>query len=480
MSDTVVLNSEQELTGGKGRPLNSARAGFLPVPLMRAPLAAFDGIAVYVKGARPTVGDDVPSAPEESRADGESEFQLYCAPGTEFTASKRALLAENGIDFLYIKMADHSQFREQTAAHLEQSAGDEDVAVSERSALIYETSIELINELLDDFESISEAPALQQISRSVTTLVLGNEDAFAHLLAVSHHDFYTATHLVNVATWMVPLAHEMGYKDPETLDLVCRAGILHDVGKLTIPDEILNKTDKLSEDEWAIIRDHPESGYQRLVEHGNVNELVLRITREHHERLDGKGYPFGLKGEDIHPLSRICAVVDSFDAMTAFRPYKTRTMGIPEVMDILKNETPEKYDPAVMAAWERLLGRAEQTRLMPDTRSEDCADSPDAGSAKCRRIHERKEFVAQGRIDPVFPFTPTGQRRLSLDVTVHNISRSGLGFLCRNPLQAGEEVRVGIQVRGWEDRRFEGQVVRCCEYGDDWWEIGLIFTRVIN
>ena len=99
---------------------------------------------------------------------------------------------------------------------------------------------------------------------------------------------------------------------------------MHDIGKVVVPDEILQKPGTLTEGEYEIIKLHPVAGYARLVKLGVTDEPVYDLVRDHHERWDGLGYPFGARGEDIPIGARVFAVIDSFDAMTSVRPYRQR------------------------------------------------------------------------------------------------------------------------------------------------------------
>jgi len=283
---TAGTRTEQSLlqTGGFGKSTNSARAGFLPVALENVPLDALAGIGVYIRVNTPRQG-------EATEADC---FRLYCTENVAFHEVHRRRLIENGVRFVYVRMVDQSRFRQQTEALLSKLAGDGAEAISARASIVYETSIELVNELLAEPDLLVKSPRLEQVSRSISTLVLNNPSAFSHLFAASHHDFYTATHMVNVATWMVPLAFEMGHKDPDELNQVCQAGLLHDMGKTVIPEAVLNKPGKLSDEEWALIKRHPEAGCEYLARFDKISPLIMHVTREHHERMDGSGYPAGL------------------------------------------------------------------------------------------------------------------------------------------------------------------------------------------
>lgn len=448
-------------SGGASRSHNSARAGFLPAPLDRVPLPALRGLPVYV---RLCIGL------EEGTPDpNHPGFRLYCSETVQFSEEHRQRLLERGVKFVYLRMADQSQYRRQTEENLTATAADPAVAIAEKSAIVYETSVELVNELLSEPEMLVNSPRLEQVSRAITTLVINNPSAFTHLFAASHHDFYTATHMVNVGTWMVPLAYELGYRDPEMLNLVCQAGLLHDMGKTTIPEEILNKRGKLTEDDWAMIKGHPEAGYRYLMQYESVNPIVLRVTREHHERMDGSGYPQGLRSKDIHPISRICAVVDSFDAMTAFRPFKERTLSVPDALAIIQAETPRCYDEDVVAAWLRILQRGDVQEVGP------VQGMGQLQETSCRREHTRTSFHCHARMHTLIWCDGTLVEGPGFPVVAHSISRGGLGFLTQRPIERGAYVRLYLQAPGWQGRPLDGQTVRCRTYQDSWNEVGLSF-----
>ncbi|WP_319470074.1 HD-GYP domain-containing protein [uncultured Pseudodesulfovibrio sp.] len=151
--------------------------------------------------------------------------------------------------------------------------------------------------------------------------VFRNESAAAAIGRLKAFDEYTYTHCINVSILAVILGKKLGYS-PEKLELVGIAGLFHDVGKAVIPESILNKPGKLTEDEMEVMRTHPLRGYGILKAQQNIPVEVLRGTLEHHEKYDGSGYPRGLKGEQISDIARLLAVVDVYDALTSRRVYK--------------------------------------------------------------------------------------------------------------------------------------------------------------
>lgn len=139
---------------------------------------------------------------------------------------------------------------------------------------------------------------------------------------IEQRDSYTAGHTKRVAKYAVKIAKQMGYSD-EKVDLLYRASMLHDIGKISTPDSILLKPGKLTNLEHDLIKQHVVSSYKLLV-NVDIYGKLAEIVRHHHERYDGSGYPAGLKGEQIPMLSYIMAAADSFDAMTTDRIYKGR------------------------------------------------------------------------------------------------------------------------------------------------------------
>jgi HD-GYP domain-containing protein (c-di-GMP phosphodiesterase class II) len=404
---------------------------------------------------------------------------LYRAESVPFTPDDRRRLLDGSTRFVYIRIADQAKFRQQTEASITDVVSSPSRAVSEKSAIVYETGIELINELLAEPDLVAHSARLENMSRAITTLVLNDTDAFSHLFAASHHDFYTATHMVNVATWMVPLSYRLGYREPEELARICQAGLLHDIGKIFIPEQVLNKPVTLTDEDLALIRRHPTLGWEHLGSFANVPRVVRLVTRQHHERLDGTGYPDGLVGDQIHRVSRICAVVDSFDAMTALRPFRKRTVTVSDAILILKSETPRRFDPQVVEVWLQLLRAVDDRDLATPAALLEPAAQADAPVE--RRRNKRFNCQRAARMHILTPAPDGGWEESSgLQVTMHNVSRFGLGVLSPTEVKTGERVRVYFMDRGWSGKFVQGETVRCRVYQDGWYEIGVELSAAEN
>ena len=168
---------------------------------------------------------------------------------------------------------------------------------------------------------------------------------FSMVEMIEKRDTYTAGHSKRVAEYSVKIATEMGYSDEECT-LLYQAGILHDIGKIGTPDAVLLKPSRLNEIEYNLIQEHV-SVSNELLSNIPMFEPLAEIIHSHHERYDGKGYPRGLKSDEIIPFARIMIVADAFDAMTTNRIYKSKKT-IKEALDELKELSTKQFHPEVI------------------------------------------------------------------------------------------------------------------------------------
>ncbi len=161
------------------------------------------------------------------------------------------------------------------------------------------------------------APLVDEINESMER----NSDALLSLIRLKNIDEYTYLHSVAVCVLMVALGRQLGMEG-DALMQVGIAGLLHDVGKISIPNEVLNKPGLLTDEEYGMMKTHPQKGWEILSSSCNVSEQVLDVCLHHHERVDGKGYPDKLSGDALFFFARMGAVCDVYDAITSDRCYK--------------------------------------------------------------------------------------------------------------------------------------------------------------
>jgi len=226
----------------------------------------------------------------------------------------KGLDVESGVDAL----ASHDRARNAAIS----AAND----MGERQAAVQNVkgSVQALKSLFADAttDAALSAKNIAPVADQIAETMQRNPLVLLNVTRLKSKDETTFVHSVAVSALMVQLSRYVKLGD-KMVQLLGMAGLLHDVGKTRIPGEVLNKKGKLTDEERALIRDHPALGHEILSRHVDMPKIVLDICRHHHERLDGKGYPDGLSANEISLYVRICTICDVYDAVTSIRPYKT-------------------------------------------------------------------------------------------------------------------------------------------------------------
>ncbi len=286
---------------------------------------------------------------------GEAEPILYHRAGFPIDPGQLERLAESGVQQIYVRTDQFQDFAQCLLETLDASV--DPVPPGERYAalqLAMAVEIEHAARLMDCGPYVAVA---EKLGRELTTLLIGNNVLPQDLYCLARHDFNTFSHVTNVASYGVILGERLGLCDASEYELLTRAAILHDIGKRFIPASILSKPAKLTPEERAIIETHPQRGYEELVSRDDMNEAQLMAVYQHHERYDGKGYPVGFAGEEIHPWARMLAVVDVFDAMTGIRPYR-RPCSAQDALDYINKNAGTHFDPEMVACWNSTMAKS--------------------------------------------------------------------------------------------------------------------------
>ena len=271
---------------------------------------------------------------------------------------ERSLVA--GCDGYIKKPIDVDDFPTQIEGYLR---GKREKVEEEDEQLFYkEYSVKLVNKLQTHIEELEEKTRkIEQQSKEMREAYLGIILSFVRAVEEKHS--YTAGHSARVRSYCLKIGEKLQL-DMEQMENLGQGALLHDIGKLVVEISSLKNVTGLTESEWVEMKKHPEIGYKILKPMKFLSGIV-NMVYQHHERWDGKGYPQGLKGEEIDFLASIVAVADSYDAMTSQRGYN-KVMPVDEVMDEFAKCSGTKYNPIVVEAFLAVL---EDMKLRESVRS---------------------------------------------------------------------------------------------------------------
>jgi len=218
---------------------------------------------------------------------------------------------------------------------------------------------------VDRTELLARVRSLLKLKFRTDELERAESVLFSLARSIESKDPYTHGHCERLADYSVALGKQVGLSEDQ-ITALRRAGVVHDIGKVAVPDAILLKPGRLTEEEWSVIRQHPIVG-ERICAPLKSFRSVLPIIRHHHEKYNGSGYPDGLVGDAIPMAARVLQIVDIFDALTTERPYK-KALSTKDALQTMREEIAKGWwDPHVFAQFERVVSRDEPAVLSRGT-----------------------------------------------------------------------------------------------------------------
>jgi HD-GYP domain-containing protein (c-di-GMP phosphodiesterase class II) len=278
---------------------------------------------------------------------------LFCASSNKVDVAHVERLQGEGVTKLYIHVDDRDKYQDYLRSTWQE------LLMDERQPLLGRVSVmsEVIRDVLKEQFSVGTTESIVESCKefgACTAEVLGREPVILKELArVLHHDYGTFTHSANVAAYAVLLGRALGLSRYELEELAV-GGLLHDLGKLEIDDRVLNKPGKLNDEEIREIRNHPTRGLQRVADRTDLSFGQFMMIYQHHERCNGSGYPVGCNTEEIHPWGRLCAIVDVYEALTSYRPYRP-ALSHQTALTILERGRGIEFDEEMLSCWHRLM-----------------------------------------------------------------------------------------------------------------------------
>lgn len=225
-----------------------------------------------------------------------------------------------------------------------------------RAKIVFEDTRSHVEQLLDDIEKKDAIDIAQSraIISSCVKSILSNANALLWLSKIKNQDHYTAEHCMRVGILAIAFGRFLDMEEKE-LELLGMSGMLHDVGKMKVPQDILNKPTRLSRIEFDIMRQHTTFGKEILEQYKELEPMIKDTAHYHHERIDGKGYPEGIHGGYLHKYIRMITIVDAYDAITSNRSYKAGSPAF-DALKILFAERGKHFDSELVEAFIRMIG----------------------------------------------------------------------------------------------------------------------------
>jgi len=283
--------------------------------------------------------------------DSKTSMTLFLQSDTVVDSSKKIRLRE--IERLYIEDEDSQRYEAYVQKHIQSIARAEDIPMDSKALIIYERATSVINEMFHNPESLKTVQNTQPLVNTMVEVILRDSSAIESLLKITAHDYYTHTHSLNVSIYALSLGNFLGISENNLVQLGMSA-ILHDIGKSKVDYDIINKNGKLSEQEFETMKSHPCLGYEIVLNLGISDLKILSGIRHHHEKINGRGYPDQIKGDEISQFARIIAVCDVFDALTTKRSYKS-PMSTFEAIKLMKESMGEHLDMKIVDSLIRML-----------------------------------------------------------------------------------------------------------------------------
>jgi len=276
--------------------------------------------------------------------------------------SPTSLFPEQGgpdqLDNLYVRADQRDALIDHEEEVLLEVLDDPLVPMDGKCSAIQHVATSLTQEMFRDPSAVNISRQKRNVFRLVD-FTMRDKTAVQRLVSLAHHDYYTYTHSVNVGLYGLAVATHLGSQVQNDLHELVAAFFLHDIGKCLVSASVINKFGPLNEAEWAEMKKHPAYGVAILTREHMINEVARVVVLEHHERVDGKGYPNGIRRGEIHPYARMCSIIDAFDALTTNRSYRKGHTPF-QALQIMREEFDMQFDPAFYKAFVLQLQKGRQ------------------------------------------------------------------------------------------------------------------------
>jgi HD-GYP domain-containing protein (c-di-GMP phosphodiesterase class II) len=283
-----------------------------------------------------------------------AEPALYCAADVGLSDAQRSEMSRDNLAYLYVRRGDSARLQVVLRENMDDIVQRDDVPLEDRYNLVQSVVASEMKRLFHRIRLDDAMEDFDKLGGNVFNLISSGSAMPTELLAIAQHSAETFTHMINVSAYCVLTAEALGISDQNELKAIAKGGLLHDVGKRFMPRRLLNKETSFDEEEKRLIQTHPQKGYEELCRFESVCFGQRMMVYQHHEHIDGNGYPVRVTGKEMHLWSKICAVADVFEAMTGKRPYR-KPEPIPQVVEYLEQSAGTHFDEEIVRCWSTII-----------------------------------------------------------------------------------------------------------------------------
>lgn len=333
---------DPEAPDGRPADRDERPQAFFPISLESLRLETITGFSLYLHHPK------------------QDNYVLYRRGNLTFGELHRERLRASRVKQLFIPASQRADYLRYVEKHLDQILADPNLSDAEKNEVFYGSATNMIEDL---FANPTVGANLRRTKAFIGTTVqhlLAHPENNTALIELLSFDYSTFTHSVNVCVFGLALSGHLGYSTSEQHELGIGL-MLHDIGKSKIDDRILFKPGPLDEDEWAVIRTHPDLGLELVQQATHLSADSAAVIHEHHERCNGEGYPRHLTAEHIHPYAKLAAVCDVFDALTTRRCYKDAVPSYDAIFEMQK-DMGHQLDPCLLREMVVLMGPIRDAR----------------------------------------------------------------------------------------------------------------------
>ena len=316
-----------------------AQDEFMPVPLSTLQADTATGFDLYL------------------RVEADAQYTLYRDKNLPFTNELKRRLVDNGVEELYLPLSQQKEYVRYVESVVGAVMEDNAVDATERTRIYYDAAEHILRDIFEEASPEDTVPRCEKLVWAAVSFISREQYSYKCFLKITGLDYSTYAHAVNAFLYAIHLGQATGMDDLDDIAELGLSALLMDIGKSEIDPTILYQSGPLDEEQWVQMTQHPRLGHQMAQRLGVTNERVLDVILHHHEKLDGSGYPHGLRGDEIRPFTRIATICDIFDAVTTNRVYRNAVSSF-AALKLMQQEMSHKLDKDLFRAFVGMLADA--------------------------------------------------------------------------------------------------------------------------